>query len=171
MREHEASPMSPEQLEALRQHWQPLGVLPADYAAKVLVVAKRRQRARRVALSALLALLAAVPFVWSLQDRPEVVAAASTPEPHPAVAPTEVAAVVPPLVVGPEVAEGGLLPQVVVPEEAELALEREPDLVAEAVAMRPERAAKSRRHYRDSFRELGEDYDGLADIYFDEAAP
>ena len=163
--------MSAEQLEALRQQWQPLGDLPADYAAKVVVVAKRRQRVRRVALSALLALLAAVPVVWSLQERPEVVAAASTSEQSPAVAPTEVTAIAPPLVAGPEVAEGGLLPQVVAPEGAEIALEREPDLVAEAVALRPERAAKSRRHYRDSFRELGEDYDGLADIYFDEAAP
>lgn len=163
--------MSPEQLQALRQQWQPLGDLPADYAAKVVVVAKRRQRVRRVALSALLALLAAVPVVWSLRDRPEVVQAASTPEPTPPVAPTEVAAVAPPIVAGPEVAEGGLLPQVVAPEGAEIALEREPDLVAEAVALRPERAAKSRRHYRDSFREFGEDYDGLADIYFDEASP
>jgi hypothetical protein len=169
MKRNEDEAMTAAQLRQLRDGWQPAGELPADYAAQVVAVAMKRRRARRVSLSVLLALFAVVPVVWQLHDAPEVVAEASAPEIAPMVA-TEAVAEAPALGSATG-AEGGLLPQPAAETGTPAPMvEVAPDLVAEAVVLRPERALKSRRSYRDSFRELGEEYDGLADIYFDDAA-
>jgi hypothetical protein len=173
MKRNEDEAMTAAQLRQLRDGWQPAGELPADYAAQVVAVAMKRRRTRRIGLSVLLALFAVVPVVWQLRDAPEVVAETSVPEATPMVA-AEAVAEAPALGSAPG-AEGGLLPQPVPQPVAETGtpapmVEVAPDLVAEAVVLRPERALKSRRSYRDSFRELGEEYDGLADIYFDDAA-
>jgi hypothetical protein len=166
MKRNDDEAMTAAQLRQLREVWQPTGELPADYAAQVMAVAMKRRRVRRVSLSVLLALVAVVPVVWQLRDAPEVVAEASAPEIAPLVATGEV--LEGPEVVSPEIA--AVAPQPPEPAAQEPARSQEPDLVAEAVVLRPERALKSRRSYRDSFRELGEEYDGLADIYFDDAA-
>jgi len=166
MKRHDDEAMTAAQLRQLRDGWQPAGELPADYAAQVVAVAMRRRRVRRVALSVLLAVVAVVPVVWQLRDAPEVVAEAAAPEIAPMVATGEV--VEGPEVVSPVIA--AVAPQPLEPAAQEPARSQEPDLVAEAVVLQPERALKSRRSYRDSFRELGEEYDGLADIYFDDAA-
>ena len=162
MKRNEDEAMTAAQLRQLRDGWQPAGELPADYAAQVVAVSMRRRRVRRISLSVLLALVAVVPVAWQLRDAPEVVAEASAPM----VATGEV-------LEGPEVVSPvieAFAPQP--PEEAaqEPARSQEPDLVAEAVVLRPERVLTSRRSYRDSFRELGEEYDGIADIYFDDTA-
>lgn len=116
--------------------------------------------------SVLLAVVAVVPVVWQLRDAPEVVAEASAPE----IAPTVTAEAVRegPEVVSPVIA--AVAPQPPEPAAQEPARSQEPDLVAEAVVLRPERVLTSRRSYRESFRELGEEYDGIADIYFDDTA-
>ena len=173
MKRNDDEAMTAAQLRALRDGWQPAGELPADYAAKVVDVSMRRRRVRRMGLSALLALVAVVPVVWQLRDAPEVVAEASAPEAGPMVAAEAVAEA--PALGSATGAEGGLLPQPVPQPVAETGtaatmVEVAPDLVAEAVVLRPERALTSRRSYRDSFRELGEEYDGIADIYFDDTA-
>jgi hypothetical protein len=169
MKRNEDEAMTAAQLRQLRDGWQPAGELPADYAAQVVAVAMKRRRTRRVSLSVLLALFAVVPVVWQLRDAPEVVAETSVPEATPMVAAEAVAEA--PALGSATGAEGGLLPQPVAESGAPPPMvEVAPDLVAEAVVLRPERALKSRRSYRDSFRELGEEYDGLADIYFDDAA-
>ena len=169
MKRTEDEAMTAAQLRQLRDGWQPAGELPADYAAQVVAVSMRRRRVRRVSLSVLLALFAVVPVVWQLRDAPEVVAETSVPEATPMVAAEAVAEA--PALGSATGAEGGLLPQPVAESGAPAPMvEVAPDLVAEAVVLRPERALKSRRSYRDSFRELGEEYDGLADIYFDDAA-
>jgi hypothetical protein len=169
MKRNEDEAMTAAQLRQLRDGWQPAGELPADYAAQVVAVAMKRRRARRVSLSVLLALFAVVPVVWQLRDAPEVVAETSVPEATPMVAAEAVAEA--PALGSATGAEDGLLPQPVAESGAPAPMvEVAPDLVAEAVVLRPERALKSRRSYRDSFRELGEEYDGLADIYFDDAA-
>ena len=166
MKRNEDEAMTAAQLRQLRDGWQPAGELPADYAAKVVAVSMRRRRVRRISLSVLLALVAVVPVAWQLRDAPEVVAEASAPVIAPMVAMGE-------LLEGPEVVSpviAAVAPQP--PEEAaqEPARNQEPDLVAEAVVLRAERVLTSRRSYRDSFRELGEEYDGIADIYFDDTA-
>ena len=165
MKRNEDEAMTAAQLRQLRDGWQPAGELPADYAAQVVAVSMRRRRVRRISLSVLLALVAVVPVAWQLRDAPEVVAEASAPEIAPMVATKEV--LEGPEVVSPVIA--AVAPQP--PEEAaqEPARSQEPDLVAEVV-LRPERVLTSRRSYRDSFRELGEEYDGIADIYFDDTA-
>jgi hypothetical protein len=169
MKRNEDEAMTAAQPRQLRDGWQPAGELPADYAAQVVAVAMKRRRARRVSLSVLIALFAVVPVVWQLRDAPEVVAETSVPEATPMVAAEAVAEA--PALGSATGAEGGLLPQPVAESGAPPPMvEVAPDLVAEAVVLRPERALKSRRSYRDSFRELGEEYDGLADIYFDDAA-
>ncbi len=173
MKRNEDEAMTAAQLRQLRDGWRPAGELPADYAAQVVTVAVKRRRARRMGLSALLALVAVIPVVWQLRVAPEVVAERSVPEATPMVAAEAVAEA--PALGSATGAEGGLLPQPVPQPVAETGtpapiVEVAPDLVAEAVVLRPERALKSRRSYRDSFRELGEEYDGLADIYFDDAA-
>jgi hypothetical protein len=169
MKRNEDEAMTAAQLRQLRDGWQPAGELPADYAAQVVAVAMKRRRARRVSLSVLIALFAVVPVVWQLRDAPEVVAETSVPEATPMVAAEAVAEA--PALGSATGAEGGLLPQPVAESGAPPPMvEVAPDLVAEAVVLRPERALKSRRSYRDSFRELGGEYDGLADIYFDDAA-
>ena len=169
MKRNEDEAMTAAQLRQLRDGWQPAGELPADYAAQVVAVAMKRRRARRVSLSVLLALVAVIPVVWQFRDAPEVVAETSVPEATPMVAAEAVAEA--PALGSATGAEGGLLPQPVAETGTPTPMvEVAPDLVAEAVVLRPERALKSRRSYRDSFRELGEEYDGLADIYFDDAA-
>ncbi|NQW62017.1 MAG: hypothetical protein HQ461_04230 [Deltaproteobacteria bacterium] len=168
MKRNEDEAMTAAQLRQLRDGWQPAGELPADYAAQVVAVAVKRRR-RRMGLSVLLALVAVLPVVWQLRQAPEVVAETSMPEATPMVAAEAVAEA--PALGSATGAEGGLLPQPVAETgTAAPMVEVAPDLVAEAVVLRPERALKSRRSYRDSFRELGEEYDGLADIYFDDAA-
>ena len=162
MKRNEDEAMTAAQLRQLRDGWQPAGELPADYAAKVVAVSMRRRRVRRISLSVLLALVAVVPVAWQLRDAPEVVAEASAPM----VATAEV--LEGPVVVSPVIA--AVAPQPPEPAAQEPARSQEPDLVAEAVVLRPERVLTSRRSYRDSFRELGEEYDGIADIYFDDTA-
>lgn len=165
MKPNEPSPLTREQLETLRRDWQPEGALPANLAGRAVKVARRQQRARRVALAGLAALLAAGLFAWSQQQEPAAVAELVQPEAAPVViaaAKTDTAA--------PPVAEGGLLPQPQ-PKGFMPPPTRESDLVAAAIVLPAEHAVKSRRHYRDSFRELGDEYDGLADIYFDESGP
>ena len=149
MKRNEDEAVTAAQLRQLRDGWQPAGELPADYAAQVVAVSMRRRRVRRISLSVLLALVAVVPVASA-----------------PMVATGEV--LEGPEVVSPVIA--AVAPQP--PEEAaqEPARSQEPDLVAEAVVLRPERVLTSRRSYRDSFRELGEEYDGIADIYFDDTA-
>lgn len=171
MKHNEDEAMTASQLRQLCDGWQPAGELPADYAAKVVAVAMRRRRVRRIRLWVLLALVAVVPVVWQLRDAPEEVAEASAPEIAPMVATGDV--LEGPEVVSPVIeAVGPQPPELAAPELAELepARSQEPDLVAEAVVLRPERALTSRRSYRDSFRELGEEYDGIADLYFDDTA-
>ena len=162
MKRNEDEAMTAAQLRQLRDGWQPAGELPADYAAQVVAVSMRRRRVRRISLSVLLALVTVVPVAWQLRDAPEVVAEASAPM----VATGEV--LEGPDVVSPVIA--AVAPQPPEPAAQEPARSQEPDLVAEAVVLRPERVLTSRRSYRDSFRELGEEYDGIADIYFDDTA-
>ncbi len=166
MKRNNDEAMTAAQLRALRDGWQPAGELPAEYAAQVVAVSMRRRRVRRIGLSVLLAVVAVVPVVWQLRDAPEVVAEASAPE----IAPTVTAEAVRegPEIVSPVIA--AVAPQPSEEAAQEPARSQEPDLVAEAVVLQPERASTSRRHYRDSFRELGEEYDGIADIYFDDTA-
>jgi len=166
MKRNEDEAMTAAQLRQLRDGWQPAGELPADYAAQVVAVSMRRRRVRRIGLSVLLAVVAVVPVAWQLRDAPEVVAEASAPVSAPMVATGEV--LEGPEVVSPVIA--AVAPQPPEPAAQEPAHSQEPDLVAEAVVLRPERVLTSRRSYRDSFRELGEEYDGIADIYLDDTA-
>jgi len=168
MKRNDDEAMTAAQLRQLRDGWQPGGELPADYAAQVMAVAMKRRRARRIGLSVLIALVAVIPVVWQLRQAPEVVAEAAAPKGTALVAAEGLREG--PTVVAPVIAEMALPPQPDEPAAQEPARNQELDLVAEAVVLQPERASTSRRHYRDSFRELGEEYDGLADIYFDDAA-
>lgn len=162
MKPNDPSPLSREQIDALREAWQPEAALPDDFAGRVVAVARRQQRVRRAVAGSVVALAAAALFAWS-QQQSQTIAEVVQPE----TAPVMVAP--PPAVAAPTmIAEGGRLPQ---PRTERFGPPppRDADLIASAIVLPMERAVKSRRHYRDSFRELGDEYDGLADIYFDES--
>ena len=149
MRKNDEHVLDAEQLQSLRAAWQPEGALPTGYAERIVRTSQRRRRQRAGATALLL--LVAVSYAGLRLSAPSEDRALQVATVTPVVAE----------------ASGGASQQAGFVEEPAAASEHV-DEVAEAVALTTDRVAPSRHDYRDSFRSMGDEYDGLAAIYFDD---